>query len=96
MVVNDLDVFRAGRRPAKTQAELIVHTDAVLACTVALQALKPVTRRRAQELQGLRRIQLRQFARRDFGDSRKPLALTGLEQRLRVGAAEAPDHVRSV
>jgi hypothetical protein len=36
VVVNDLDVFfRAGRRPAKTQPELIVHADAVLPCAVA-------------------------------------------------------------
>jgi hypothetical protein len=53
----------------------------------AVQAFRPVTRRRAQEVRGVRRIQLRQFARRDFGDARKPLALASLEQRPRVGTA---------
>ena len=96
MVVNDLDVFRTGRRPAKTQAELVVYPDAVLSCAAALQAFKPVTRWRAQKLKCVRRIQLREFARRDFGDARESLALAGLEQRLRVSAAEAPDHASRV
>src|SRR5208282_4621451 len=96
MVVNDLDIFGAGRSPAKTQAVLIVHSDAVLSCAAALQAFMTITRRRTQELQGVCSIQLGQFARRDFGDARKPLALTSLEQRLRVGAAEAPNHASRV
>jgi hypothetical protein len=29
---------------------------------------------------------------RDIGDAREPLALPGLEQRLRIGAAETFDH----
>jgi hypothetical protein len=40
----------------------------------------------------MRGIELGQLARRDDRDARKPLALAGLEQRLRVGAAEALDH----
>jgi hypothetical protein len=94
MAVNDLDVFCAGRRPAKTKAELIVHADAVPSCTAALQGLEPVTRWRAQKFQGLRRIQLRQLARRDGRDARKPPALAGLEQRLR-GAVRDVVYARS-
>src|SRR5213080_3450306 len=39
VVVDDLDVLRTTRRPTKTQAELIVHADGVLACSPALQGL---------------------------------------------------------
>jgi len=59
VVVDDLDVLRTTRRPTKTQAELIVHADGVLACSPALQGLKPITQWRAQEFQGVRGIELR-------------------------------------
>lgn len=62
MVVHDLDVFRASLRPAETHAELIVHADAVLSFAIAFQGFQVVARRRAQERQRLRRIELRQFA----------------------------------
>jgi hypothetical protein len=44
VVVDNLDVFRASRGPAKTQAELIVHADAVLPGTFAFQGFQTVTR----------------------------------------------------
>jgi hypothetical protein len=48
VIVHNLDVFGVAARPAKTDAELIVHPQAPLACPIALQLLKPVGRRRAQ------------------------------------------------
>ena len=92
MIVDDFDIRRAGGRPAKADTELIVHADAVLACTPALQGLEPVTWWRAQEFQGVCRVELRQLTRRDVRDARKSLAFSCLEQRSRVGAAEALDH----
>ena len=44
----------------------------------------------------MRGIELRQLARRNDRDARKPLAFAGLEQLLRVGAAEALDHASRV
>jgi hypothetical protein len=96
VVVNDLDVFRASSRPAKTKAELIVHADAVLSCAAASQSLKPVTRWCTQKFQGLLGIELRQLARRDFRDDRKPPAFAGFEQRSRVDATEALDHAGKI
>ena len=43
MIVDDLDVFRAGGRPAEAQSKLIVHANAVLTGPIALELLKAIT-----------------------------------------------------
>jgi hypothetical protein len=44
----------------------------------------------------VRRVELSQLASRYVRNVRKPLALASLEQGLRIGAAEALDHVVEV
>ena len=48
--------------PHETNAPLIVYADAPLFLPVAGEFFKPVTGRRTQEIQCLRRFQLRQLA----------------------------------
>ena len=92
MVVDYLDVFRAGVCPAKTQAELIVHANTILAGTVALQGFQAIARWRAQKLKGMRRIELHQLTNRHERNRREPPAFARLEQSLSIDAAEALDH----
>ena len=92
MVIDDLDVFRAGVCPAKTQAELIVHANTVLAGTVALQDFQAITRRRAQKLMSVRRIELHKLTNRYERNGREPPAFARLEQSLSIDAAKALDH----
>jgi hypothetical protein len=61
MVVRDLDVRRAFRRPNKAYPELVIDTDRVLTLAIARKRLKPVARRRPQ----VGRKALRTFAMED-------------------------------
>ena len=45
MIVDDLDVLGAGRRPAKANTELIVHANAALPGAIALECFQPIARR---------------------------------------------------
>jgi hypothetical protein len=45
---------------------LLVDPDAVLPAPLAFEGLQPASRRRAQEVQRLRGVELRQLARRDL------------------------------
>src|SRR4029077_11475337 len=51
MVVNDLDILGAARRPAAADPELIVHPDAVLPGAVPLEPLEPIAWRHPQVFQ---------------------------------------------
>ena len=44
MIVDDLDVRGAGRRPAKADAELVVDANAVLASAISLEGFEPIPR----------------------------------------------------
>jgi hypothetical protein len=73
VIVHDLDVFGVAARPAKADAELIVHPQAPLARAIALQLLEPVGRRRAEVLDAARKIELLQLAQRRTAMSRQVL-----------------------
>jgi hypothetical protein len=45
VVVNDLNVFRAGSGPSKADAPLLVDPDAVLPRSVAAELFEPIARR---------------------------------------------------
>lgn len=64
MAVDDFHIFRAGSRPAKTDAELIVHTDAVLTGPAAFQGFKAVAGRNAEVVDPACDLQLPQLAPR--------------------------------
>ncbi len=71
MIVHDLDVFSACGRPTEAHPELIVHTNAVLAGTIAFQGLHPVAGRYPQIVQSVRDLQLPELASCDGRDVRK-------------------------
>jgi hypothetical protein len=91
-VVHDFDIFRAGGGPDETYSPLPFDADAVLAGAVVFQRLHLVARRRAQELQRMRGIELGQLAYGRATDGTESSWIPTLEQRLRILAAEAPDH----
>lgn len=62
MVVDKFDVVSAVRLPHEADAPLVVHPDAVLALSVSLQGLEPVTRRRSQVLNVLSSVKHAQLA----------------------------------
>jgi hypothetical protein len=61
VVINDFNGTWAKFSPCETHAPLIVNADAPLTLPVTREFFKPVSRRRTQECQRLRRIQLCQF-----------------------------------
>lgn len=65
MVVRDLHVARSFITPHKTNAELIVDPDAVLATPVILQSLKMIARWNAQRIKRNHGVQLIKFAAGD-------------------------------
>ena len=92
MIVHDLDAFRPRIRPTKANTALVVDTDAVLTFPIPLERFQMIARRGGQELKRRRRLKLRQLARGNLEYRRETLRLPGLEKRLRVAAAKAPDH----
>jgi len=68
VVINDRNLFRAFRRPEEANPELVVDTDAVLPFAISFQCFQPITRRRSQEVQGMRDIQLRELSHRYLCD----------------------------
>jgi hypothetical protein len=57
MIADDLDVVSIPAFPAEAQPPLIVDTDAVLACAISREPLKPVAGRDAQIPERLRCIE---------------------------------------
>ena len=63
MVIDDLDVGRAFWRPHETDAPLVIVPNAVLAISIALQCLNPISRRHLQIFKNGRPVKLRKFAK---------------------------------
>ena len=64
MVIDKLDVMGAVCLPHEADAPLVVHSDAVLALSVALERLQTVTGGRPQILDVLRGVEHTQFTAR--------------------------------
>jgi hypothetical protein len=56
-VVDDLDVVGVVLTPAKTDAPLVADPDAMLACSIPFQLLKPIPHRDSQICQGFRGVE---------------------------------------
>ena len=93
MVVYDLDTIWSGLSPNETHAPLVVDADAELARPIAPEGFEAIARRRAQRLQGRRRVQHVQFSRRGLGDGAPSgRAIAVCEKPLSFGVGEANDH----
>lgn len=91
MVVHDLNILRAFRRPHEAHAELVVDANTVLTGTVALQRFQPIARRHAQVIKFPGPVQHGKLANGPRFDAHKPLDTIAAEQRLRIGALKRPD-----
>jgi len=64
MVVSNLHIPRSVIFPPKAYSPLVVDTDAVLSCAIALQSLQPITRRYPQFLKVLHGVKDKELAAR--------------------------------
>lgn len=96
MIVDDLDIGRAAIRPNKTEPELVVQTNGMLALSVSVQGLEPVAGRKSKIVETSSVIQHQQFAFRDPDQvGRKPLAgHPTLQDALREAVLESYDRQR--
>jgi hypothetical protein len=73
MIIHDLDVVCVSVMPTKTNAPLIVHSNAVLTFTIAFQCLEPISWRHHHLPQVRRSMQNQQFTAGDpLNIGRKP------------------------
>jgi hypothetical protein len=92
MVVHDLHIMGAGQGPSEANAELIVHADAMLASTVALERFEPIARWHPKIIKLSCDLQLPQLAPRRRFDANESPDLPAIRQSLRIGAFEGQDH----
>jgi hypothetical protein len=92
VIVYNLHILRTFLCPAETNPKLIIHSNAVLSFAPGPQSFQVISGRGAQKLYCLGRVKLYQLANRDIRNARKLLTSSSLEQCLRIGATEAPDH----
>lgn len=88
MVVYDLDAFGARVRPAKADAILIVHSNAVLARAVTLEDLQSIARRYSKIFKRSRDLQLPKLASCNRLDADEPSDSSAVGERLSVGILE--------
>lgn len=92
MIVHDLDVFGPRVRPMEAKAELIVNTNAVLACAVSFQGFQSIARRNSQIIELARDLQLPQFASCHSRDVRESPDMRPFGKRLCIGTSKRLDH----
>ena len=85
------DVFGIASGPAKADAELIVHPQAPLAGTIALQLLETARRRRAQIVDAACEVELLQLAQRWTLDVGQACHALQPEQRPGIDTLDRPD-----
>jgi len=92
VVVHDLDVLRFAVLPHETDPILVIDPDAVLRPPITAKGLEVIARKRAQVVESLGGMQLRQLALSDPSNVPKPSRVP-LKQRLGVSVPEGPDHL---
>jgi hypothetical protein len=88
MIVDDLNVFGARRRPPEAHPELIVHANAVLAGPFPLERLEAIAGRNPQIAQPPGDLQLPELSPRDRFDAREAPDSMSIRERLGVGILE--------
>jgi hypothetical protein len=96
VVVHDLDVLRFAVLPHEADSILVIDPDAVLPPPITAKGLEVIARKRAQVVESLGRVQLRQLALSDPGNVPEPPRRVTLEQRLGISVPEGPDHLLRV
>ena len=96
MVVRNLHFMGSIRLPDKADAVLIIYSDAVLAHSISLERLQPVSRRYPQVNQVDARFNLVELTESDLLDRRPALIRATFEELIRVGVPEALNHNYSI
>jgi len=92
VVIDDLHIFCPDFCSTKTDAPLIVDTNAVLAGTVALQRLEAISGWHFQIIQSAGNLELSQFAPRDRSDVHESPDVVTFGERLGIGTPERSHH----
>jgi len=97
VVVGELDLSRAFRGPYEADPVLVIHPDAVLPTTVALEGFKAVRRRYPEVVQGRRSIQQIEFPTCDRPKAQRAgascrLGVSAMEDVLGAPIPEGEDH----
>jgi hypothetical protein len=90
VVVHDLDLRWPIGRPAETDPELIVDSNAVLPTPVSPQGFEPIPWRGTQVVEGASLVEHQELPFRHTGEGDEPPDPLAAEQRLGVGALEGP------
>jgi hypothetical protein len=96
VVVHHLDLLRFAVLPHEADPILVVDPDAVLPPPIAGKNLKVIARKRAQVVESMGCVKLRELALCDPGNAPKPARRVSLEQRLGISVPEGPDHLLRV
>jgi len=92
MVIHDLNVSGARSRPTKADAELIVHTDAMLAGAIPCERFEAVARRDTEVCEPSRDLQLPKLAPGDRLNVHEALDPPAVREPLCVGVLERHNH----
>jgi hypothetical protein len=93
MIVDDLYVVSVSLSPHKTNAPLVIDTDAVLPFAVSCQCMKPIAARDTQIHQTFGRVQHQQFPSRRLSNIHEPWDIFVIEKPPGVGAFEGLNHI---
>ena len=96
MVVHHLDLLRVAVLPDEADPILVVDPNAVLPLPIAGKSLKVIARERAEVVEALGGVQLRQLPLRNPGNGSEPPRRVSLKQGLGVSVPEGPDHLLMV
>jgi len=93
MMVHDLDLGRAFRRPSKAHPELVVDPDRVLPLAITRQGPETVARRRSQVGEVGGRVEVTQFSACHLDQiGREAFRALPIEDGFGDPVPEAPDH----
>ena len=93
MVVHDLDVLRFTVLPYEADPILVIDPDAMLPLPITAKGLEVIARKRAEVVESLGGMQLRQLALSDPSNVPKPTRRVPLKQPLGVSVPKGPDHL---
>jgi hypothetical protein len=96
MVVRDFDVVGVALAPAKADSPLVVDPYAVLALTVAAQALQPIAGEHAENSEIIRGVEHIELPKRRAFNGAKLSAGLAMKELLGLVASERFNHVLSV
>jgi hypothetical protein len=92
VVVHYLDLLGPAVVPDEADPILVIDPDAVLALPIAGEGFEVIARERAEVLESLRRVELRELALRDPSNGLEPASRVPLKQGLGGSVPEGPDH----